>query len=81
MGFREMPLQHRAVFALAQAQGALVAWPPSTEHLANAIMHTALALHWMAQADPDGKANDMVILALERVKQERAAQDVPEPPA
>jgi hypothetical protein len=46
----------QALLALNQAIACMVAWPPSDEHLGGAIYFTALALHRMAQADPDERA-------------------------
>lgn len=46
----------QALLALNQAIACMVAWPPSDEHLGGAVYFTSLALHRMAQADPDGRA-------------------------
>lgn len=48
--------QQQALHALNCAIACLVGWPPSDEKLGGAVYFTALALHRMAQADPDGKA-------------------------
>ena len=54
------PSQHdhrkQALHALNCAIACMVAWPPSDEHLGGAVYFTALALHRMAQADPDAAA-------------------------
>lgn len=48
--------QAQALHALNCAIACLVAWPPSDDHLGGAVYFTALALHRMAQADPQGAA-------------------------
>jgi hypothetical protein len=48
--------QRQALHALNCAIACLVAWPPSPERLGGAVYFTALALHRMAQADPDREA-------------------------
>jgi hypothetical protein len=46
----------QALHALNRAIACLVAWPPGPEQLGGAVYFTALALHRMAQADPEGHA-------------------------
>lgn len=48
--------QKQALHALNCAIACMVAWPPSDKHLGGAVYFTALALHRMAQANPDGAA-------------------------
>lgn len=48
--------QEQALRALNRAIACMVAWPPSPEHLGGAVYFAALALHRMAQSDPDGAA-------------------------
>ena len=48
--------QKQALHALNCAIACMVAWPPSDKHLGGAVFFTSLALHRMAQADPDGAA-------------------------
>lgn len=48
---------------------ALHAWPPSDEHLGGAIYFTVLALHRMAQADPDGAPLTWAEKCLEKERQ------------
>ena len=48
--------QKQALHALNCAIACMVAWPPSDEHLGAAVFFTSLALHRMAQADPDRTA-------------------------
>jgi hypothetical protein len=48
--------QAQALHALNCAIACMVAWPPRPEHLGGAVYFTALALHRMAQADPQGTA-------------------------
>lgn len=42
----------QALHALNCAIACMIAWPPGPEQLGGAIYFTALALHRMAQADP-----------------------------
>ncbi len=48
--------QDQALRALNCAVACIVAWPPNPEHLGGAVYFTALALHRLAQADPNGEA-------------------------
>lgn len=48
--------QKQALHALNCAIACMVAWPPSDDHLGAAVYFTSLALHRMAQADPQGVA-------------------------
>lgn len=61
--------QKQALHALNCAIACLVAWPPSDEHLGGAVYFTALALHRMAQADPDGDALTWAEKCLEQARQ------------
>jgi hypothetical protein len=57
---KKAPSQHdrqqQVLHALNRAIACMVAWPPTDEHLGGAVYFTALALHRLAQADPDGHA-------------------------
>lgn len=61
--------QKQALHALNCAIACMVAWPPSDEHLGGAVYFTALALHRMAQADPDGTAAAWAEKYLEQARQ------------
>lgn len=53
---KEPDRQKQALHALNCAIASMVAWPQSGEYLGAAVFYTALALHRMAQADPEGTA-------------------------
>ena len=61
--------QKQALHALNCAIACMVAWPPSAEHLGGAVYFTALALHRMTQADPDGTAAAWAEKCLEQARQ------------
>jgi hypothetical protein len=48
--------QRQALHALNCAIACMVAWPPGPEHLGGAVYFAALALHRLAQGDPEGRA-------------------------
>ncbi|HSX22391.1 MAG TPA: hypothetical protein VLE97_06400 [Gaiellaceae bacterium] len=60
----------QALHALNCAVACLVAWPPTEQHLGGAIYFAALALHRMAQADPDGSAGAWAEKYLEQARQD-----------
>lgn len=63
--------QKQALHALNCAIACMVAWPPSDDHLGAAVYFTALALHRMAQADPDGTAAAWAEKYLEQARQSK----------
>jgi hypothetical protein len=61
--------QRQALHALNCAIACMVAWPPSDKHLGAAVYFTSLALHRMAQADPEGTAVTWAEKYLEQARQ------------
>lgn len=61
--------QEQALHALNCAIACLVSWPPSDQAMGGAVYFTALALHRLAQADPDGSAADWAEKYLEQARQ------------
>jgi len=61
--------QQQALHALNCAIACLVAWPPSDEKLGGAVYFTALALHRLAQADPEDRAATWAEKYLEQSRQ------------
>lgn len=58
----------QALRALNCAIACMVAWPPSDANLGGAVYFTALALHRLAQADPNGHAATWAGKCLEQAK-------------
>lgn len=71
----------QAILALNSAVACMIAWPPSDEHLGGAVYFTALALHRMAQADPDGRAAAWAEKYLEQARDQSNHGLVTVPPA
>lgn len=69
--------QQQALHALNCAIACMIAWPPSAEHLGGAVYFTALALHRMAQADPEGSAAAWAEKYLEQARQPSGTIAVP----
>ena len=61
--------QEQALHALNCAIACLVSWPPSDQAMGGAVYFTALALHRLAQADPDGGAADWAEKYLDQARQ------------
>ena len=70
---KKMPDHHaQALHALNCAIACMVSWPQSDEKRGAAVYFTTLALHRMAQADPDGRAADSAEACLEQARSSKS---------